>query len=243
MLLPLLGHLSASQLVNLFHSLSLKHVLLPELLPLLVLNHKSFSARELSFYIEKLHQLNQLPAIQEVYLTWLGKIESVNLWEITMVLQCVPQRQKMEILESVWLRIGEMRMGALLKVLSQMARQAEQGECMQQAIREQVLQRVVKEWEKIEARQQPEVFANLARMGCYLQAQIPAVSVPKQQFCYFLFALVNTKQWDQVEKFMPIVQQLQTYGDLKYFFSHADFVHLVYALMLIHLKFPIAFLN
>ncbi|EAR90623.2 hypothetical protein TTHERM_00123730 (macronuclear) [Tetrahymena thermophila SB210] len=56
--------------------------------------------------------------------------------------------------------------------------------------------------------------------------------VPKPYFCRTLFSLVQHLKFDLANEFIPIVKELMKYGDIKYFFSHEDFIRLTWSLLL-----------
>ena len=65
--------------------------------------------------------------------------------------------------------------------------------------------------------------------------EIPnANSVPKSIFCQTLWAIVQSKHFDLAKEFIPIVNNLKSFGDIKYFFDHDNFVKLSWSLIILN---------
>ncbi len=75
-----------------------------------------------------------------------------------------------------------------------------------------------------------------AKFRKYINIKIEAKDVPKDIFCQYIFTLVNLKRWEDANDFKPILLNLQSFGNLKYFFSHENFILLIYSVMLISQK-------
>ncbi|KRX08409.1 hypothetical protein PPERSA_08608 [Pseudocohnilembus persalinus] len=67
-----------------------------------------------------------------------------------------------------------------------------------------------------------------------IQTQIgTAYDVPKPYFSQFLYSLCQQHAFDFAIDFLPIIQDLRKYGNIKYFFSHDDFVRLIYSAVIL----------
>lgn len=57
------------------------------------------------------------------------------------------------------------------------------------------------------------------------------VMITKRSFCSTFFALVNCGRCENPKLFSAIIYELHKYGDFKFFFSHRDFIKLVWSLL------------
>ena len=62
------------------------------------------------------------------------------------------------------------------------------------------------------------------------------VMITKRSFCSTFFALVNSGRCENPQLFSAIIYELHKYGDFKYFFSHRDFIKLVWSLLSTHFQ-------
>jgi len=65
--------------------------------------------------------------------------------------------------------------------------------------------------------------------------EIPnANSVPKSIFCQTLWSMIQCKNFDFAKEFIPIVNNLRTFGDIKFFFDHDNFIKLSWSLIILN---------
>lgn len=60
--------------------------------------------------------------------------------------------------------------------------------------------------------------------------------IPKSYFCQSYWAIVQNKYFDIAKDFIPIMNNLIDFGDIKYFFSHDNFIKLSWAIIVTNLN-------
>lgn len=63
-----------------------------------------------------------------------------------------------------------------------------------------------------------------------------ANKIPKSYFCQTFWAIVQNKYFDIAKDFIPIMNNLIDFGDIKYFFSHDNFIKLSWATIVTNLN-------
>ena len=61
-----------------------------------------------------------------------------------------------------------------------------------------------------------------------------ANSVPKSIFCQTLWSMIQCKCFDFAKEFIPIVNNLKSFGDIKFFFDHDNFIKLSWSLIILN---------
>ena len=57
--------------------------------------------------------------------------------------------------------------------------------------------------------------------------------VPKQYFCRYLQSLVEQLSLTKALEFLPFVEELREYGEIQFFFSHEDYVRLMWSSLIL----------
>lgn len=73
---------------------------------------------------------------------------------------------------------------------------------------------------------------NETSFNMVLQEIPSANSVPKSIFCQMLWAIIQSKHFEFAKEFIPIINNLKTFGDIKYFFDHDNFIKLSWSLII-----------
>ena len=75
---------------------------------------------------------------------------------------------------------------------------------------------------------------NEANFNMVLQEINNANSVPKAIFCQTFWANIQCKNFEFAKEFIPIVNNLKSFGDVKYFFDHDNFIKLSWSLIILN---------
>jgi hypothetical protein len=57
------------------------------------------------------------------------------------------------------------------------------------------------------------------------------MDVPKNYFCQTLWSICELNQIKFFNEFVPIISNLRTFGDIKYFFDHNNFIRMTWSIL------------
>ena len=69
-----------------------------------------------------------------------------------------------------------------------------------------------------------------------LADKIITLEIPKNCFCTTFWAFIQVHEFDKSQEFLDIIYNMKSFGEIKYFFNHDNYIMMIWTLMLSLIK-------
>ncbi|EGR31601.1 hypothetical protein IMG5_106540 [Ichthyophthirius multifiliis] len=76
-------------------------------------------------------------------------------------------------------------------------------------------------------------FGSSSEFLSFIEQQLTPTSIPKPYFAKIIYSFTQHMKFSQALPLIPIIKELMKYGDIKYFFSHEDYIRICWSSLLL----------